>query len=200
MFFAAEVQYLAAIGAGLLAQFAASAMPLTQASDNVWYGGAITPFDVSLIFLVVAIPAISSLWQAGAKPEQDGTCNAASVRKIMESLLMKMMETRLCRGLAPVLLFFAVPGLAFPCCHASDQQEDSPKLRPPSRHRALLTLLPCEGYMRVHWPWAACGLLAEAGWRALSSSYDVPILGLAVAAFESSMHPHQLSPSWCCFG
>ena len=62
-----EVQYLAAIGAGLLAQFAASAAPLTQASESVWYGGAITPFDVSLVFLVVAIPCICSMWKAGAE-------------------------------------------------------------------------------------------------------------------------------------
>ena len=64
-----EVQYLAAIGAGLLAQFAASAVPMTQVSDTIWYGGVITPFDVSFAFLVVAIPAISYLWKAGANQQ-----------------------------------------------------------------------------------------------------------------------------------
>mmetsp|Transcript_26757 Transcript_26757/g.63709 ORF Transcript_26757/g.63709 Transcript_26757/m.63709 type:complete len:500 (-) Transcript_26757:38-1537(-) len=60
MFF---VQYLAAIGAGLLAQFAASSMPLTHLGASTWYGGPTTPFDVSLAFLLIAIPTISFLWQ-----------------------------------------------------------------------------------------------------------------------------------------
>jgi len=110
MFF---VQYLAAIGAGLLAQFAASAAPLTQASESVWYGGAITPFDVSLVFLVVAIPCICSMWKENYGESSEGGGG---------------------EGLAQI----------------------------------------------------AASL--QAGWRAISSNYQVPLLGLAVAAFESSMY------------
>lgn len=111
MFF---VQYLAAIGAGLLAQFAASAVPLTQASEIVWYGGAITPFDVSLVFLVVAIPCICSLWKENYGESSEEGSGGEGLAQIAASL--------------------------------------------------------------------------QAGWRAISSNYQVPLLGLAVAAFESSMY------------
>jgi hypothetical protein len=60
-----QVQYLAAIGAGWLAQFAASSMPLMQFTDSIWYGGSTTPFDLSLVFLLTAAPTIHFLWQAG---------------------------------------------------------------------------------------------------------------------------------------
>mmetsp|Transcript_36444 Transcript_36444/g.84086 ORF Transcript_36444/g.84086 Transcript_36444/m.84086 type:complete len:509 (+) Transcript_36444:63-1589(+) len=111
MFF---VQYLAAIGAGLLAQFAASALPLTQASESVWYGGAVTPFDVSFVFLILAMPAIWFLWQEnyGEMSEEAGGDE----------------------GFAQIAASF------------------------------------------------------QAGCRAMSSSWQVPLLGLAVAAFESSMY------------
>lgn len=60
MFF---VQYLAAIGAGLLAQAAATAIPLTKLGDHgFFYGGYTTPFLLSALFLVAAIPIIHTLW------------------------------------------------------------------------------------------------------------------------------------------
>jgi len=60
MFF---VQYLAAIAAGLLAQAAATAIPLTKLGDHgFFYGGYTTPFLLSALFLVVAIPIIQTLW------------------------------------------------------------------------------------------------------------------------------------------
>ncbi|CAE7378433.1 MFSD5 [Symbiodinium natans] len=110
MFF---VQYLAAIGAGLLAQFAASSVPLTQVSDTVWYGGVTTPFDVSFVFLVAAIPFICYLWQENYGESSDETGG---------------------EGFAQIATSF------------------------------------------------------QAGLRAMSSSYEVPLLGLAVASFESSMY------------
>lgn len=60
------MQYLAAIGAGWLAQLAASSMPLTQVADSdaLWYGGSTLPFDLSLAFLLTAMPAIYFMWQA----------------------------------------------------------------------------------------------------------------------------------------
>ena len=41
------------------------------------------------------------------------------------------------------------------------------------------------------------GVGAQAGWRALSSNVDVPLLGLAVAAFESSMHRQLVDFQFC---
>ncbi|CAK9111493.1 unnamed protein product [Durusdinium trenchii] len=111
MFF---VQYLAAIGAGWLAQLAASSMPLTQVADSdaLWYGGSTLPFDLSLAFLLTAMPAIYFMWQ-----ENYGERRGEGVA-----------------GLSQVALSF------------------------------------------------------QAGCDALASDWRVPLLGLAVAAFESSMY------------
>jgi len=111
MFF---VQYLAAIGAGWLAQFAASSVPLTQFSDSIWYGGSTTPFDLSLVFLLTAVPTIQFLWQENyGEPAQSSGGED---------------------GLSQIRISF------------------------------------------------------QAGCQALASDWRVPLLGLAVAAFESSMY------------
>lgn len=111
MFF---VQYLAAIGAGWLAQFAASSMPLMQFTDSIWYGGSTTPFDLSLVFLLTAAPTIHFLWQENYGEQTDSSEGVAGLSQI---------------------------GVSF-----------------------------------------------QAGCHALASDWRVPLLGLAVAAFESSMY------------
>lgn len=110
MFF---VQYLAAIGAGLLAQYAASAVPLTRTSESsMWhYGGYTTPFAVSAAFLAVAIPSIQMLWKENYGEQAEGVV-----------------------GLGQLAASF------------------------------------------------------QAGGRAMCSNWRVPVLGLTVAAFESSMY------------
>ena len=87
---------MAAIGAGLLAQFAASSVPLTQVSDTVWYGGVTTPFDVSFVFLVAAIPFICYLWQAGTGMLRR-ICKVDDVRQsvVLVRKIMVRAQTRL---------------------------------------------------------------------------------------------------------
>eukprot|EP00435_Cladocopium_sp_Y103_P055495 s1018_g18.t1 len=111
MFF---VQYLAAIGAGWLAQFAASSMPLTQFTDSIWYGGSTAPFDLSLVFLLTAAPTIHFLWKENYGEQTDSSEGVDGLSQI---------------------------GVSF-----------------------------------------------QAGCHALASDWRVPLLGLAVAAFESSMY------------
>jgi MFS family permease len=56
--------YLTAIVAGLMAQTAADAMPLTKwGSGHLHYGGYTTPFDLSIVFLTLTIPLICFLWE-----------------------------------------------------------------------------------------------------------------------------------------
>ena len=77
-----EVQYLAAIGAGWLAQLAASSMPLTPLTDSIWYGGSTTPFDLSLAFLLTALPAIYFLWQASVNGVTLGSRKFSATQRV----------------------------------------------------------------------------------------------------------------------
>ena len=54
---------ITAIGAGIVAQFLADAMPLTQSGSGAWYGGYCSPFDLSAVVLVGALFLISSGWK-----------------------------------------------------------------------------------------------------------------------------------------
>lgn len=78
------VQYLAAIGAGLLAQAAATAAPLTPLGlFGAYYGGYTTPFLVSALFLLAAIPAIHFLWDENYG---EGSQGASGFGQIVSSL------------------------------------------------------------------------------------------------------------------
>lgn len=62
MFF---VQYLAAIAAGLVAQVAANAHPLSKIGEgfgSLHFGGYTAPFDLAICLLLVAVPAILLTW------------------------------------------------------------------------------------------------------------------------------------------
>ncbi|CAK9111497.1 unnamed protein product [Durusdinium trenchii] len=138
MFF---VQYLAAIGAGWLAQLAASSMPLTQVADSdaLWYGGSTLPFDLSLAFLLTAMPAIYFMWQ-----ENYGERRGEGVA-----------------GLSQVALSFQV---RFSAISYESPDTSAFHSKPPPKP------------------------FPNAGCDALASDWRVPLLGLAVAAFESSMY------------
>lgn len=83
---------LCAIVAGIVAQFAADGIPLTPSGYGYWhYGGYCTPFDLSLICLVVVLLIIAPRWSENFGEPADSKGNS----KVGGGLYSQLMSSKI---------------------------------------------------------------------------------------------------------
>ena len=83
---------LCAIVAGIVAQFAADGIPLTPSGYGYWhYGGYCTPFDLSLICLVVVLLIIAPRWSENFGEPADSKGNS----KVGGGLYYQLMSSKI---------------------------------------------------------------------------------------------------------
>lgn len=75
-----------AILAGLVANNAASSFPMSKISGNMYYGGYLNPFDISLVALAVCAACAFTMWEENYGQENENDKNGADYSKAINNV------------------------------------------------------------------------------------------------------------------